>query len=72
MNLFEWDKLYLNPLYGQCNPERDFPRIFDLYDQGKLLLDELVTRTYSLDQLGQAFEDMLSGKNAKGVILMGE
>jgi len=69
MNLFEWDKTYLNPLYGKCNPQRDFPKIFKLYHQGKLLLDELVTTTYKLDELDRAFEDMLSGKNAKGVIL---
>ena len=68
MNLFEWDKIYLNPLYGKCNPTVDFPRIFRLYKKGDLLLDELITQTYSLDQLEQAFQDMLDGKNAKGVI----
>lgn len=69
MNLFEWDKVYLNPLYGKCNPTVDFPRLFQLYQQRQWLLDELVTQTYSLHQLGQAFEEMLAGKNAKGVIL---
>ncbi len=70
MNLFEWDKVYLNPLYGKCCPDRDFPRLFDLYLQKKLLLDELVTRTYQLEDLAAAFADMLAGRNAKGVILM--
>jgi S-(hydroxymethyl)glutathione dehydrogenase/alcohol dehydrogenase len=69
MELFEWDKLYLNPLYGKCRPAEDFPKLFALYEQGALLLDELVTRTYALDELPQAFEDLLAGKNAKGVIL---
>jgi S-(hydroxymethyl)glutathione dehydrogenase / alcohol dehydrogenase len=69
MNLFEWDKVYLNPLYGKCCPSRDFPRMFALYQQKKLLLDELVTRTYRLADLKQAFEDMHAGRNAKGVIL---
>ena len=68
MNLFEWDKVYINPLYGKCNPGIDFPKIIALYAKGDLLLDELVTREYSLDQLSQAFDDMLAGKNAKGVI----
>lgn len=67
--LFEWDKIYINPLYGQCKPQKDFPLIQKLYSQGKLLLDELVTQTYSLDELGKAFEDLLAGKNARGVIL---
>jgi S-(hydroxymethyl)glutathione dehydrogenase/alcohol dehydrogenase len=70
MRLFEWDKTYLNPLYGQCRPERDFPRIFDLYRRGELLLDELVTRTYPLDQVDTAFDDLLAGRNAKGVLLL--
>ena len=69
MNLFEWDKIYMNPLYGKCNPAIDFPKLFKLYKKGDLLLDELVSQTYSLEELGKAFEDMLSGKNAKGVIL---
>lgn len=69
MNLFEWDKLYINPLYGQCKPQRDFPYIQQLYASGELLLDELVTRTYPLQELSLAFADMHAGKNAKGVII---
>jgi S-(hydroxymethyl)glutathione dehydrogenase / alcohol dehydrogenase len=69
MNLFEWDKIYINPLYGKARPQIDFPQIIDLYKSGKLLLDEMVTNTYTLDELPQAFADMHSGKNAKGVIL---
>ena len=68
MNLFEWDKIYINPLYGQCRPQIDFPKIVDLYEKGDLLLDEMITQTYPLSQLQQAFDDMLSGRNAKGVI----
>lgn len=69
MNLFEWDKVYINPLYGGCNPEKDFPKIVEHYRSGALKLEEMITQTYSLDQLEQAFVDMLSGKNAKGVIV---
>lgn len=71
MALFEWDKTYLNPLYGQCDPERDFPRLLSHYRDGSLLLDELVTRTYPLDDFGSAFEDLLAGRNAKGVLDIG-
>ena len=68
--LFEWDKIYINPLYGQCNPQRDFPRILSLYDSGKLKLDELVTKTYTLETLAEGFDDMLNGRIAKGVVLL--
>jgi S-(hydroxymethyl)glutathione dehydrogenase/alcohol dehydrogenase len=68
MNLFEWDKKYINPLYGRCRPQVDFPSIIKHYENGRLMLEELVTQTYSLSQLDMAFHDLLEGKNAKGVI----
>jgi S-(hydroxymethyl)glutathione dehydrogenase / alcohol dehydrogenase len=69
MELFEWDKIYINPLYGACRPQRDFPLLMDLYLKKQLQLDAMVTRTYPLDDLKQAFHDMHAGINAKGVLL---
>lgn len=69
MELFEWDKLYINPLYGACRPQRDFPLMLDLYREGRLPLDAMVTRRYPLDALAQAFDDMRAGVNAKGVLV---
>ncbi|MEM6884748.1 MAG: Zn-dependent alcohol dehydrogenase [Verrucomicrobiota bacterium] len=68
MRLFEWDKIYINPLYGMAMPEHDFPKLLELYERGLLQLDELITRTYPLDDLQSAFDDMMAGRNAKGVI----
>jgi S-(hydroxymethyl)glutathione dehydrogenase/alcohol dehydrogenase len=69
MELFEWDKIYINPLYGQCRPSIDFPALLRLYQQKRLKLDEMVTRTYTLDEVERAFADMHRGVNAKGVLL---
>lgn len=69
MNLFEWDKIYINPLYGKARPQIDFPQIIELYKSGKLMLDEMVTKTYKLEDLSKAFKDMLAGRIAKGVII---
>jgi S-(hydroxymethyl)glutathione dehydrogenase/alcohol dehydrogenase len=69
MNLFEWDKTYINPLYGKCRPQIDFPNIIDLFDSGHIMLEEMITRKYGIEDLQQAFDDMLKGKNAKGVIV---
>ena len=69
MNLFEWDKIYINPLYGKARPQIDFPILQDLYAKGDLILDKMVTQTYSIDDLSKAFADMHSGHNAKGVII---
>jgi len=69
MELFEWDKLYINPLYGGCRPQRDFPLLMDLYKRGILPLDRMVTRRYRLGELPQAFKDMHDGIHAKGVLV---
>lgn len=69
MRLFEWDKIYINPLYGKCRPQIDFPKIMALYKKGDLLLDEMITREYNLEDLQIGFDDMLQGKNAKGVVI---
>jgi Zn-dependent alcohol dehydrogenase len=68
MRLFEWDKTYLNPLFGQCRPSVDLARLIELYRSGDLLLDELVPRTYRLDEVQEAFDDMLAGVNGKCVV----
>ena len=70
MELFEWDKTYINPLYGKCVPERDFPRLLRHYAAGQLKIDEMVTGRYPLHELPRAFGDMLAGKNAKAVLVL--
>ncbi len=56
-------------MYGSANFEADFPMYLELYRSGKLNLDGLITKTYSLDDAPQAFEDMERGRNARGVIV---
>ncbi len=69
MPWFMWNKHYITPLYGGCQPARDFPKMFEHYSKGELKLNELITRTYALEQMGDAIDDMMAGRNAKGVIL---
>jgi len=69
MSWFMWNKRYMTPLYGGCVPSRDFQRVFDHYVRGELRLDELVSQTYPLENLAEAMDDMLSGRNPKGVIV---
>jgi len=56
-------------MYGSANFKVDFPMYLDLYQQGRLDLDRLITRTYSIDEAPEAFADLESGKNARGVII---
>jgi S-(hydroxymethyl)glutathione dehydrogenase/alcohol dehydrogenase len=55
--------------YGDTNFKADFPLLLDLYRAGKLNLDDMVSATYAIDDAGQAIEDMLGNKNARGVIV---
>ena len=56
-------------LFGNSNPTYDIPKMLDLYRQGTLRLDELITRTYTLDQVNEGYDDLLAGKNIRGVIV---
>lgn len=62
------EKILTGSYYGGARPLVDFPKLCSLYQQGKLKIDELVTQTYKIDQINQAFQDMEAGKNARGII----
>ncbi|MDX1523131.1 MAG: hypothetical protein R3264_16005, partial [Anaerolineae bacterium] len=63
------EKTVMGSYYGTANTARDFPLYGDLYLQDKLDLDRLVSKTYTLDQINEAYADMLSGEMARGVII---
>lgn len=56
-------------LFGQSSPSSDILRQAQMYRDGKLKLDELVTSTYALDEVAKGYEDMHAGKNIRGVVL---
>lgn len=66
------EKTVTGTYYGSANAHRDFPRIIDLYRRGRLDLERLVSQTYPLEAINEAYADMLAGKVARGVILFGE
>ena len=63
------EKTITGTYYGSANPARDFPLYADLYRRGLLDLDQLVSRTYSLSQINQAYAEMLGGEIARGLIV---
>lgn len=69
MTLVFEEKTLTGSYFGSCVPRIDFPRMFGLYLAGQLKLEELITRRYSIDEAPQAFADLQSGKNARGVIV---
>jgi alcohol dehydrogenase (nicotinoprotein) len=56
-------------LFGGGNPFDDIPLMLDLYRAGRLKLDELVTTRYRLDEVNQGYQDLLDGKNIRGVLI---
>ncbi|MBV9228739.1 MAG: Zn-dependent alcohol dehydrogenase [Chloroflexi bacterium] len=68
LDLVLYQKTLMGTLYGDSQPRNDIPNMLAMYHAGKLKLDELVTRTYTLDQINEAYADMIAGKNIRGVI----
>lgn len=54
--------------YGSARPHHDIPLIVQLYLQGKLLLDELVSQVYPIESFDEVVHDMEEGKLARGVV----
>jgi len=62
------EKTLTGSYYGSARPQLDFPRLIGLYRSGRLKLDELITRTYAIDDAPQAFADLNAGERGRGVI----
>jgi S-(hydroxymethyl)glutathione dehydrogenase/alcohol dehydrogenase len=63
------EKTLQGSYFGSSVPRIDFPRMLQLYMAGRLKLDELITHRYGIDAAPQAFADLESGRNARGVIV---
>jgi alcohol dehydrogenase (nicotinoprotein) len=68
LDLVLFQKTIMGTLYGDSQPRNDIPNLLAMYHAGKIKLDELITRTYTLDQINEAYADMVAGKNIRGVI----
>lgn len=54
---------------GDVVIQRDIPWMVDLYEQGRLKLDELISGRWSLDQINEAIEDTKTGAARRNVIV---
>jgi S-(hydroxymethyl)glutathione dehydrogenase/alcohol dehydrogenase len=62
------EKRLVGSVYGSGQPLRDIPDLVSLYQQGRLKLKELVSRTYALDGVNDALAALASSDGARGVI----
>lgn len=72
---FRWgslmgEKQIVRSSYGNARPRRDFPWLARLYLQGRLKLDELITRRLRLEQINDGFEAVRAGRTLREVIVM--
>ena len=70
MASFMTEKTIKGSGYGSSRPRVDIPRLIGLYMDKKLKLDELVTRTYALDEVNDAMTALEKGEVARGVVVM--
>jgi len=68
--LAQWEKQIVGCIFGSVNSRADVPRLLNLYKDGLLDLDGMVTRTYTLEDINQGYQDMRDGRNIRGVLVM--
>ncbi|OFB35897.1 alcohol dehydrogenase [Mycolicibacterium sp. (ex Dasyatis americana)] len=68
LDLILMEKRLVGCLFGSANPRLHIPKLLSLYRSGHLKLDELVSRTYKLDDINIGYQDLREGRNLRGVI----
>ena len=69
LDLTLMEKQVVGSLFGSGNPRADIPKLLNLYRDGQLDLDGLVTNTYTLDGVNDGYEAMRKGENIRGVMV---
>ena len=62
------EKRLIGSVYGSGSPADDISRLVSLYQEGRLKLRELVTRTYAIDEVNAALDALAGSQGARGVI----
>jgi NDMA-dependent alcohol dehydrogenase len=63
------EKQIVGTIFGSANMHYDIPKLLELYRNGQLDLDGMVTNTYKLGDINLGYQDMLDGKNIRGVLV---
>ncbi|MEY4227900.1 MAG: hypothetical protein RLZ84_492 [Actinomycetota bacterium] len=69
LDLTLYEKQLVGSLFGSGNPRADIPKLLNLYREGLLDLDGLITRRYPLEGVNDGYQDMRDGKNIRGVLV---
>ena len=71
-NLAMFNQAVLGTVFGSQSPRVQVPNLLNLYDNGQLLIDELITQEYTLDQVQQGYDDQAAGTIIRGVVKFDE
>lgn len=63
------ERRLVGSIYGSVRPALDFPKLADLAAEGRLRLEDMVTRRYTPEEANQAFESLAAGELARGLIV---
>jgi len=69
LSLVYEERVLTGSLYGSAAPKTDIPRLIDLYRAERLMLDELLTRTYPIEQINEAYTALENGDVARSLVL---
>jgi S-(hydroxymethyl)glutathione dehydrogenase/alcohol dehydrogenase len=75
LNLFLFtmlQKTLKGNIFGGGSSHVETPKLVGLYKAGLLKIDEMVTNTYPLENINDGYQDMLDGKNIRGVVTFDE
>lgn len=75
LNLFLFtmlQKTLKGNIFGGGSSHIETPKLIGLYKSGLLNIDDMVTKTYTLDNINDGYQDMLDGKNIRGVVTFNE
>ena len=67
-NLVAEERTIKGSYIGTCVPSRDLPRYIELYKQGKLPVNRLMTHRLKLDEINEGFDRLHEGKAVRQVI----
>lgn len=59
-------------IFGGSSPKLAIPSLLSMYEKGTLNVKGLITKEYTLEQINEGYQDMLEGRNIRGIIRFSE
>ena len=69
VDLVRFQKTLVGSYYGSASSHETFDKLIDWYLKGRLNIDELITRRYSLEEINEGFDALSRGEDGRGVII---